>query len=50
MDDLREPTVGEDSILAATLFQPSVIIEFSRPTGRFQAGDRKVVQRARESR
>src|SRR5262249_44730810 len=32
MDDLREPTGGEDSILTATLFQPSVMIEFSRPT------------------
>jgi hypothetical protein len=28
----KSPTGGEDSILATTLFQPSVMIEFSRLT------------------
>jgi hypothetical protein len=38
----EEPTAGEGSILAATLFQPSVMIEFSRPTAGFQSTLTKV--------
>jgi hypothetical protein len=33
MDDLRGADRGEVSILATTIFQPSVMIKFSRPTG-----------------
>jgi hypothetical protein len=41
MDDLRRADRGEVSILVASLFRPSVMIEFSRPTGSAQTKSRK---------